>query len=220
MTEISLETSIDDISVKKQTKAGYIPVTLATPRGNVVCRYYHTAGVRKAVIFIGDNKGGFDSPASNLYPKLCKELQKNSVSALRIKFRYPTDLVESVLDAVVGITFLERFGIEEIALVGHAFGGAVVIQAAAAAPETVTTVVTLATQAYGAEAATYLENISLLLIHGANDEILPPHTSTYVHDMAPGKKQLHVYEGATHGLHEVARPIRKEIHAWLLAHFR
>lgn len=220
MTEISLETSIDDITVKKQTKAGYLPITLTTPRGDVMCRYYHTAGVKRAVIFVGGNKGGFESPANNVYPKLCRELQKNNISALRVKFRYPTDLVESVLDVVVGITFLERFGIEEIALVGYSFGGAVVIQAAAAAPETVTTVVTLATQAYGAEAATYLEDISLLLIHGANDEILPPHSSTYVHDIAPGKKQLIVYKGATHNLHEVAMPVRKQIHSWLLEHFR
>ncbi len=219
MTEISIETSIDDIVVKKQTKAGYIPLSLATSRGSISCRYYHTSGVRRAVVFVGDKTGGFDSPAKNLYAKLSKELQKNNISALRIKFRFPEDLVESVLDVVVGITFLERFGIEEIALVGHAFGGAVVIQAAAAAPETVNTVITLATQAYGAEAATFLENISLLLIHGANDEILSPHSSTYVHDIAPGKKQLIVYQGATHSLQEVAQPIQKQIRKWLFENF-
>lgn len=220
MSEISLETAIDDIKVGKQTRSGYIPLILTTTRGDVRCRYYHRTGEKKAVIFVGGINGGFDSPAGNLYPKLCKMLEVHAISSLRIEFRYPDDLIESVLDAMVGITFLERFGIEEIALVGHSFGGAVVIQAAAAAPETVSTVVTLATQAYGAEAASFLEGISLLLIHGSNDEILPPYCSTYIHALAPGKKQLKFYKGATHTLLEVAKPVTKDVHDWLIDQLR
>lgn len=219
MNEIFLETSIDDIQVGKQTKAGYLPLSLTTSRGTVSCRYYHKQGEKQAVIFVGA-VGGFDSPANNMYGKLCTSLGRRNISSLRVKFRYPKDLVESALDVIVAITFLERFGIEEIALVGHSFGGAVVIQAAAAAPETVKTVVTLATQAIGTEAVTYLEEIPLLLIHGSNDEVLSSHASTYVHDMAPGEKLLRVYQGATHGLREVARPVQEEVLAWLLHHMR
>jgi pimeloyl-ACP methyl ester carboxylesterase len=220
MTEISLEASIDDIVVSKQTKGGYFPVTLMSSRGDVKCRYYHSAGEKKAVIFVGGVGGGFNSPAGNLYPQLCHTLNLHNISSLRIKFRYPSDLVESVVDVMIGITFLERFGIEEICLVGHSLGGAVVIQAGAAAPETVSTIVTLATQAHGAEVASILEDTSLLLIHGSDDKVMPVYSSTYIHDITPGEKQLLLYKGATHGLDEVSQNVRKEIKDWLLDHLK
>lgn len=220
MKEVFIEASIDDIRVKKLTKSGYFPITLATDRGDVKCRYYHSVGEKKAVIFVGGTDGGFDTPANNLYPKLCKTLKHHNISSLRIKYRYPSELAESVLDVMVAITFLERFGIEEIGLVGHSLGGAVVLQAAASAPGTVSTVVTLATQAHGAEVASLLENVSLLFIHGESDEILPAYGSTYIHDISQGEKQLMLYKNATHTLTEVAVPVQQQIQSWLLTHLK
>lgn len=219
MTELFFDMSIDDIKVNPQTLAGYLPLTLTTSRGEIRCRYYHKTGITQAVLFVsGDQR--FKSPGGNLYPKLCRKLQSQHISALHVSLRHPTNLVESVLDILSSITFLERFGIEEIGLVGYSLGGAAVIQAAAAAPESINTVVTLATQADGAEVATLLENISLLLIHGVNDEIQPSYSSTYIHDIAPGEKQLLLYQNATHGLQEVARPVENEIYTWLVEHLR
>lgn len=220
MTEISLEASIDDIVIGKKKKGSYVPVKLVTNRGDVKCRYYHCAGSKKAVIFVGGKNGGFESPAGNLYSELSRTLNLHNISSLHVKLRYPNDLVESVMDVMIAITFLERFGIEEIGLVGYSIGGAVAIQAAASTPDSVRTVVTLATQAYGTEVASSLDHTSLLLIHGLNDEIMPVYSSTYVHDIAQGEKQLLLYKGATHKLLEVSKPVKKEIQNWLLTHLR
>jgi dienelactone hydrolase len=54
--------------------------------------------------------------------------------------------LESVFDTLAGITFLkDNHRKKSIGLVGHSFGGAVVVQAATAAPDIVSTIVTLAT---------------------------------------------------------------------------
>jgi pimeloyl-ACP methyl ester carboxylesterase len=216
MESITLEMTIDDIKVGKMTKSQYVPVTLDTNRGRVECRYYHIPGEKKAVIFVGGIDGGFDSPAKNLYTKLSQNLSLRKMSSLRLQYRYPSDLVESALDVLAGITFLERFGIEEIALVGHSFGGAVVIQAAAAAPEIVKTVVTLASQAQGAEAVSYLEETSILLIHGNNDKIFPTHSSTYIYDLANGPKELLFFDDTSHSLQESAKEVYDIVEHWLI----
>jgi triacylglycerol esterase/lipase EstA (alpha/beta hydrolase family) len=87
-----------------------------------------------------------------LYPHLCQKFIKKEINSLRIRFRYPTDLYEFVLDVIEGIHFLEQQRIKSVGLVGHSFGGAaVVIQVGTASSDRVRTVVTLSTQNYGAE---------------------------------------------------------------------
>jgi thioesterase domain-containing protein len=98
-------------------------------------------GAKQAAIWVGGVGGDWDTPAQGLYPRLCQELTSEGIASLRVHYRYPTELVEAVLDVLAGITFLQDEGIESIALIGHSFGGAVVIQAAAQA-EDVHTVVT------------------------------------------------------------------------------
>jgi hypothetical protein len=147
---------VDYVNLGEITNDGYTPVRLVTSRGGgggVDCRYYYTAGASNAVIWVGGVGGGWDTPAKGLYPHLCQKLIIKDINSLRVCFRYPTDLCESVLDVIEGIHFLERQGIESVGLVGHYFGGAVVIQAAAAdaSSNTVRTVVTLSTQRYGAQ---------------------------------------------------------------------
>lgn len=214
---ISLEMTIDDISVGSKSNT-YVPITLGTNRGEVHCRYYHTPGEKRAVIFVGGVGGGFDSPARNLYTKLSHALTLHKISSLRLAYRHPDDLLESALDVLAGITFLERFGIDSIALVGHSFGSAVVIQAAAAAPETITTVVTLAAQAYGAEVVRDLRDTPLLLIHGTADEILSSTSSTYIHDIADTEKELLLIDGARHNLDEASKEVYGAVQDWLIEH--
>ncbi len=134
------------------TNDGYTPIRLVTRRGGGVdCRYYHIAGALKAIIWVGGVGGGWDTPARGLYPNLCQKLIKKEINSLRVRFRYPTDLYESILDVIESIHFLEQQGIESVGLVGHSFGGAVVIQDGTASSDTVRTVVTLSTQSYGTE---------------------------------------------------------------------
>jgi dienelactone hydrolase len=58
---------------------------------------------------------------------------------------------------LVGVNFLKQGGVDYIALVGHSFGGAVVIMAATMSTE-VKAVVGLSSQTYGTGLATSSEN--------------------------------------------------------------
>lgn len=194
---------------------GYRPVTLFTDRGEVECHYYEVADSRCAVVFIGGVGGDFDTPASQLYPHLCKLLQRDHIASLRVQFRNPVSLEESAFDVEAGLAYLASKGIERIAIVGHSFGGAVAIQAAARNPA-VRTVVTLATQGHGADAASRLgPRCSLLLLHGEADHVLNPIASQHVYRIATEPKQLILYPNAGHGLDEVAEDVHRTVLNWL-----
>jgi hypothetical protein len=105
--------------------------------------------------------------------------------------------------------------VASVALVGHSFGGAVVIQAAAASPA-VRTCVPMSTKSYGADAAAELSpRCSILLAHGTADEILPPRCSEYVYRIAGEPKKLLLKEGARHGLDEWADELPGILRDWI-----
>jgi pimeloyl-ACP methyl ester carboxylesterase len=204
------------------TKDGYIPIKLLTSRKDgVECRYYYAEGAKKAVILVGGIGGGWDTPARGLYPQLCQKLVNNeTIRSLRVQYRYPRDLDESITDVIAGIKFLEHAGIQSVGLVGHSFGGAVVIKAAVAVPNIVKTVVTLSTQSYATvEAVSQLrQGCSILLIHGTDDDILWPSCSSYVYDKANNPKKIILYDGAKHGLEESAEQVHQVVYQWLVEH--
>ncbi|QIR36206.1 alpha/beta hydrolase [Tolypothrix sp. PCC 7910] len=206
---------VQDVEVAPQT-AEYQPVNLITSRGTIQCRYYPVQHTEKAAIFVGGVGGDWDTPARGLYPLLCEKLTSQAIASLRIRYRYPTQLEEAVLDVVASITYLQDQGIKDIALVGHSFGGAVVIQAAAKSPN-VCTVVTLATQAYGTDPAPELATrCSLLLLHGLEDEVLSPYCSQAVYQKALQPKQIIFYPNAKHGLDEAADEVYSVVQAWII----
>ncbi len=195
---------------------GYHQVKMITSRGAISCRYYQANGAKKAAIWVGGVGGGWDTPARGLYPLLCDHLLKEGIASLRVRYRYPTVLEEAVLDVLAGISYLQDEGIQEIALIGHSFGGAVVIQAAAQAPD-VRTVVTLATQSYGADPVAELATrCSLLLLHGTSDRVLPPSSSKYVYQRALEPKRLILYPNADHGLDEAADEVYEVVWDWVV----
>lgn len=199
----------------KPEQEGYHPVNLRTSRGYIRCRYYPVKGAQKAAIWVGGVGGDWDTPARGLYPLLCEELQREAIASLRVRFRYSTELKEAILDVIAGITFLQDEGIEEFALIGHSFGGAVVIQAAAQV-ESVRTVVTLATQVYGTDPAPELASrCSLLLLHGTDDPVLSPSCSQRLYELALEPKRIIIYPGATHGLDEVADEVYQVVRDWI-----
>jgi pimeloyl-ACP methyl ester carboxylesterase len=211
----SFEMMVEDVEVSPQEQ-GYHPVKLTTSRGPIYCRYYPVKGAQKAAIWVGGVGGGWDTPAQELYPTLCQELTSEGIASLRVRYRYPTELVEAVLDVLAGLTFLQDEGIQSFALIGHSFGGAVVIQAASQA-EDVHTVVTLATQSYGADPVPELATrCSILLLHGTADPILTPLCSQHVYQVALEPKHLILYPGATHGLNEVAQEVHQVVRDWVV----
>jgi pimeloyl-ACP methyl ester carboxylesterase len=187
---------------------------LQTRSGPVEMRYGHAPGER-AVAFVGGAGGGFDSPARDLYGRLAAALPGEGIASLRLRFRRPTDLEASVADLSAGVAELERRGKTRIGLIGHSFGGAVVIHAAAAA-RSVRAVIALATQSYGAQPVQTLgPRCSVLLIHGTADRVLPPEVSRTVYEMAAEPKRLVLIDGAGHGLQEASEEVEQLVRAWL-----
>ncbi|MBW4631135.1 MAG: alpha/beta hydrolase [Iphinoe sp. HA4291-MV1] len=211
----SFEMIVEDIEVGVQQEE-YHPIKLITSRGSIHCRYYPVESADKAVIWVGGIGGDWDTPARGLYPLLCEVLRKEGIASLRVHYRYPTGLKESILDVLAGLTYLQDEGINEFALVGHSFGGAVVIQAAAQSPD-VYTVVTLATQSHGTDPVTELgTRCSLLLLHGTNDQVLSPYCSQHVYQLALEPKRLILYPNAGHGLDEVADEVYLVVRDWIV----
>ncbi len=194
-------------------------LTLHTDAGEIFGKYH---GVPKpplgkptrAVIWVGGSGGGLDGPARGLYPEACRWLQRNGLAGLRIHYRRPSDLLACVLDVLVAVRFLRAEGVERIALVGHSFGGAVVINAGALSTD-VTAVVAMSTQTAGADLAQHIAPRPLLLIHGTGDEILSSECSEIVYAAAHEPKELKLFPGARHGLDSVREDVLELVTAWL-----
>lgn len=193
------------------------PVILATSDGDIVCRYHAAPGAAKAVVWVGGAGGGLDGPARGLYPTLARDLAAHhGIASLRLHYRRPNDLEECVLDTLLGAEWLRGAeGIRRVTLVGHSFGGAVVI-AAGTLSETVAAVAPLSTQTYGAGMVGRLAPKPVLFLHGAADEILPPTCSTSLYARAGKPKQIKIYPGARHGLDECREELIADLRRWLL----
>lgn len=214
------ESPLIAVDVLEAFPEGYHPVRLETARGFIDARHYPVAGSREAVIWVGGVGGGFDTPAHGLYPRLARALQDDAVESLRVRFRHPTELDEAVHDVLAGAAFLRERGIERMGLVGHSFGGAVMAQAAVHLAEA-RALVMLAPQSQGADAVARLgARCPVLLIHGAEDDVLPPACSHGVFNLAPDPKKLAVLPGTRHNLDETADEVEQLTRAWLLSHLR
>lgn len=210
-----LETIILDIKRKQENLYEFIQIE--TSRGKVDCAYYMAEGTDKGVIMVTGVGGGFDTPADHLYPRLSNDLREIGISALRIKFRDPKDLAEALIDVLVGMEFLESEGVRTIGLIGHSFGGAVVVQAAYN-NKNVKTIVMLATQGYGVDPISFLpKDTSVFLLHGEEDETISPDVSVFAYNLAHEPKRIEVYDAnAGHELDEVSDEVYVEVKDWIL----
>jgi pimeloyl-ACP methyl ester carboxylesterase len=211
-----LEMTITNMDVGIIDTEGFYPISLITSRGILACRYYASHERRRAVVFVGNARGGWDSPIhGKLYPSLCSFFVKKGINCLRIKYRHPAKLAESILDILAGISFLNQDGITSIALVGHSFGGAAIIQAAAASPS-VSTVVSLCPQTVGAEAVdAFRDTQSILLIHGTADSLFPVQAAKTIYEYAHDPKKILLYDNANHDLDQVGPEVFTTIRDWI-----
>ena len=191
-------------------------LTLHTTRGPIEAilhRDIRTPG-RAGIVWVWGARGGFDGPANRVYATLAEEL-KGEITSLRVNYRHPAVLPESVMDTLAGVSFLLGTGHTRIALVGHSFGGAVVI-AAAPFSDAVTAVAALSSQTAGASRAADVSPRPLLLIHGESDTRLPPYCTEMIYQWAQEPKQKVIYPGAGHGLQECADEVRDLLRVWLV----
>ncbi len=191
-------------------------IEIESERGGIRCAWHPVAGAEAAVVMVGGGDGGLDGPANALYPDLAADLAARGVAALRLDFRihtFPGPMGDGVFDVLRGVDFLGSEGVQRVGLAGHSFGGAVVIEAGVQS-ERVASVATLATQTAGAQRVAELAPTPLLLVHGLDDERLPPDCSRLLHDMAGDPKRLELFEGATHSLRQRREEVRTLLVDW------
>ena len=169
-----------------------------------------------AIIWVGGARGGFGGPAGGMYARLAERFLSKGITSLRLNYRQPNVLPECVLDLLAGIAMLKGTGHQPLVLVGHSFGGAVVV-AAGVASSHVQGVVCLSPQTHGAGVAGQLSPKALLVVHGKSDSRLPYTCGVQIHDWAQEPKQLVLYEGAEHRLDECKDELESLLLEWIPA---
>lgn len=179
------------------SKLGSIAAMWDRPRGD---------SSRGAVLCVGGFDGGFDGPAEGVYGDLADALSQQGIGVLRLDFRVKTSpgpIDDGTFDVLAGVDWLVEQGVERVALIGHSYGGAIVVRAAARS-DAVAGTCALSTQTMGIEPdeVRSLAPRPLLLIHGGADWRLPPRLSEWVYTLAGEGRELHILEGATHSLRQ------------------
>jgi dienelactone hydrolase len=197
---------------------GTVNVLLKTTRGDIDCIMHPVEGGTGAVVCVGGAMGGMDGPADKLYARLASLLEESQTTVLRVNYRKPNDLEECVLDTLAGCSFLKGIGATDLVLVGHSFGGAVVIRAGELFP-LVNGVVSMSPQLHGTR---QVENLGkpLLLIHGMVDAILNHEASEDIYRRANEPKRIVLYAEAGHSLQGYADKIDALLREWIPARLR
>jgi dienelactone hydrolase len=133
-----------------------------------------------------------------------------------MNYRQPNEFDECVLDTLAALTFLKGMGHDRAALIGHSFGGAVVINAGTLSP-LVATVVAVSSQLAGAHVVGELAPKPLLLIHGTADTILPDDCSRMLYEQAGEPKMLKLFDGADHRLSGRTDELFTLVRGWIEA---
>lgn len=191
---------------------GNVRLLIGTTRGEIRGILHPCATAPGAVIYVGGAMGGFEGPARDLYGRLADRLRPQ-LSGLRIHYRQPGVFEECVVDVLAGVSFLRGVGAGDVALVGHSFGGAVVIKAGELSAE-VTGVAALSPQLYGTRTVERLGK-PLLLVHGKRDGILDHAASEDIHARAIEPKRLVLYPEGGHMLAQCAGEVEELLAAWL-----
>ena len=208
-------TSLKLIGVKTRTIDNtQTEVVLNTSRGDTrgILHPAHSTG---GVIWVCGALGGLDGPSFGIFKDLSQELVADGLTSLRLDYRVPGEVTQCVLDVQVGVHFLGQEGVDKIALVGHSFGGAVVIQAGVLSPQ-VKAVIGLSNQTYGAHPVNQLSPKPLLLIHGERDRNLPVECSRQIYQWAGEPKELVIYANNGHFLRECHQELHDLLKRWLV----
>jgi hypothetical protein len=207
-----LELSIRNVAAHPEPD-GNLRVMIQTSRGEIRAVLHPCATAPGAAIYVGGAMGGFEGPANDLYGRLADRLRPQ-LSGFRLHYRRPGEFQECVLDVLAGVSFMRGIGATGgIALVGHSFGGAVVIKAGELS-DCVAGVAALSPQLYGTRTVERLGK-PLLLVHGMRDGILDYAASEDIHARAAEPKRLVLYAEADHMLAQSAADLEELLASWL-----
>ena len=191
---------------------------LVTNRGPIQTIIHHdpTSPTHRGVVWVGGARGGFEGPAGSMY-KLLGDGLSPGITSIRLDYRRPNVLVECVMDTLAALSFLSGTGHTDVILVGHSFGGAVVIKAAPYS-EVVKGVIALSSQTFGAGDVSQVSPSPILLVHGERDTVLSQESSVKIFEWAEEPKELRLIPENGHGLQESAQEIRQLVSEWLVQH--
>ena len=191
---------------------------LVTNRGPIQTIIHHdpTSPTRRGIVWVGGARGGFEGPAGSMY-KLLGDGLSPGITSIRLDYRQPNVLVECVMDTLAALSFLSGTGHTDVILVGHSFGGAVVIKAAPYS-EVVKGVIALSSQTFGAGDVSQVSPSPILLVHGERDTVLSQESSLKIFEWAEEPKELRLIPENGHGLQESAQEIRQLVSEWLVQH--
>ena len=212
----SREYVLEAVTVETAQEDGVEALAMQTNVGLITARLHPAAPGAAAVVWVGGAGGGLDGPAWGMYPRLAGQLALQGVASLRLHYRKPNHLEDCVADTLLGVQYLvQQCGYRAVALVGHSFGGAVVVSAGALSNDVVA-VVAMSSQTYGTDLAPQVSPRPLLVLHGTNDEILPDICSRDIYARAQEPKELQLYPGCRHGLDECREQVDADVVQWLL----
>jgi pimeloyl-ACP methyl ester carboxylesterase len=185
-----------------------------TMRGLLTLLWHGPVDANDVLVTGGGGMGSLLGPAEGLYHGLGVALAARGIGTVRVGYRKPNDLPRCVHDVAAAADLAGRRGARQFVVMGHSFGGAVAVQVGAVLGTHCAGVVTLSTQSAGCEVAAELGETPLLLLHGTNDEILPPETSAVV-QMLAGHGEVVLLPGSGHLLSEAADELRERLDAWI-----
>ena len=198
---------------------GLAHLEIYTLRGLLTILWHGRRDARNVVVTCGGGMGSMLGPAGGIYHTLGVELAaQHGIATMRVGYRKPNDLSRCVHDVAAAADLASRTGARGFVVIGHSFGGAVAVQAGAVLGAHCRGVVTLATQSAGCENAVELRDTPLLLVHGTDDEILPPETSTVVHMLA-GHGEVVMIPGAGHLLTQATTEVHDLLASWIPERF-
>jgi fermentation-respiration switch protein FrsA (DUF1100 family) len=189
---------------------------IQTNRGDIPIIVHRAEEAKLGVVWVCGARGGFGGPGPGTYMRLAERFTEQGITSLRLDYRDPNNLPECVLDLMAGIAFFKGQDYEPVVVVGHSFGGAVVI-AGGAVSSHVKGVVCLSSQTYGSDAVGQLAPKPLLLVHGKSDTRLPFSCSQQIYDRALEPKQLVLYDGTEHRLEECRDDLELLLSDWIPA---
>jgi len=193
-------------------------IEIITMEGLLSIWWHGEPGATDVALMCGGAAGGVLGPGRSLYLELGKELAAQGRAAMAIDYRRPGDTRRCVLDVCAAADLALRNGADRYVILGHSFGGAVAIQAAAVFPHSTAGVITYATQSAGCEEAAATGDVPLLLVHGDSDSILGPENSEMVRTLA-GHGDVEIIKGADHMLSEEPDRLMSLSRDWIVARF-
>lgn len=185
-----------------------------TNRGNFDAILHRAPDADQAVVWVCGARGGFGGPGPGTYARMAEQFAGNGITSLRLDYRLANDVFECALDLLTGVSYLKATGHQPVVVVGHSFGGAVVI-AAGANSSHIKGVVALSPQTYGAGMAGQVAPRRLLVVHGKADTRLSYSCAQQIYDWAKDPKELVLYEGAEHRLEECRDDLESLLGRWI-----